>query len=362
MLSICISFQFPELMNYLYHHNQLSENITFPNLFTHDFDLMSDGEFESIIDSIPLSWDPKKQSQIIDVGENNFFPSTRDVYVIRHPRYTRIEKHKHNYFEIHFVVQGTAKFYFEEETRLLHEGDLCIIAPSSNHDIGIYDDTSSVYTICIRQSTFNATFFPLLTKQDLLSYFFQTILQREGCSNYLLFFTQNAFELKRYLRHLMIESNITDQYSNARLVEYVYLLFSSIARRYSGHVQFYNHPTSPDFSLVLQYIQHNYRTVTLSFLADFFHYSEPHLCTQIKQNTGYTFSELIRQLKLSQAVNYLINTNMRISEIAENVGYNSADHFSRVFRSIYHMSPQDYRKNNKNLSQNNSALIPYINT
>jgi AraC-like DNA-binding protein len=35
---------------------------------------------------------------------------------------------------------------------------------------------------------------------------------------------------------------------------------------------------------------------------------------------------------------------MKISEIAECVGYNSADHFSRIFRSEYQMSPQEYRK------------------
>lgn len=353
--------QFPEMMDYLYRHNQLSENILFPNLSNYDYDLMSDAEFEDIIDGIPLPWTPVKESSITDVKENDFFSSTRDVFVIRHPRYTRVEKHKHNYFEIDFVARGSAKFFFEEEEHTLHEGELCIIAPSSSHDFSLDNDDSIVYTISIRQSTFNATFFSLLTKQDLLSYFFRTILQEEGRSNYLLFFTKNTVELKRYLRHIMIESNTFDKYSNTCLINYVYLLFSFVLRQYSQSIQFYDYQMGSDFSLVLQYIQHNYQTVTLSFLAELFHYSEPHLCTQIKQNTGYTFSELIRQLKLSQAVNYLTNTKMRISEIAENVGYNSADHFSRVFRGVYHMSPQEYRKNYQAQSQGDNAFIPYKN-
>ena len=102
-----------------------------------------------------------------------------------------------------------------------------------------------------------------------------------------------------------------------------------------------------DFSLVLQYIQHNYQTLTLSSLAELFHYSEPHLCTLIKQNTGYTFTELIKRLRLADAIDYLLNTNLKVGEIAEQIGSNSADHFSRVFRATYKMSPQEYRKQNQ---------------
>ncbi len=122
------------------------------------------------------------------------------------------------------------------------------------------------------------------------------------------------------------------------------LLFSTLLRNYSETLQFYNYQMGSDFSLVLQYIQHNYQTLSLSSLAEFFHYSEPHLCTLIKQNTGYNFTELIKQLRMADAISYLTNTNLKIGEIAERVGYNSADHFSRVFRSSYQMSPQEYRK------------------
>ena len=111
-----------------------------------------------------------------------------------------------------------------------------------------------------------------------------------------------------------------------------------------------------DFSLVLQYIQHNYQTLTLSSLAKLFHYSEPHLCTLIKQNTGLTFTELIKKLRLADATSYLLNTSMKIGEIAEQIGYNSADHFSRVFRSAYKMSPLEYRRQHKDKEP---AFVPF---
>ena len=46
---------------------------------------------------------------------------------------------------------------------------------------------------------------------------------------------------------------------------------------------------------------------------------------------------------MSDAIDYLENTDLSISEIAKIIGYNSSDHFSRVFKSCYHISPQYYR-------------------
>ena len=338
--------QFPEMTAYLYQKGLLSEVAPTPSL-TGNFENMTDEDFDRIVDSLPLSLSLYGGAPLdVTVMENALIPNTRDVFVIRHPRYTRPYKHKHNYFEINFVSSGHGTFIFENETHILHEGELCIIAPGSAHDMLLEDD-STIFTICIRKSTFDTTFFSLMSRKDLLSYFFRMILQGENQSNYLMFFTQDNFALKKYMRYMMIESYKQDMYSNACCISYVNLMFSSLLRNYSQTIQFYNYEMGSDFSLVLQYIQHNYQTLTLSSLAELFHYSEPHLCTLIKQNTGYTFTELIKRLRLADAIDYLLNTNLKVGEIAEQIGYNSADHFSRVFRATYKMSPQEYRKQNQ---------------
>ena len=98
---------------------------------------------------------------------------------------------------------------------------------------------------------------------------------------------------------------------------------------------------------MLNYIRQHYRTLTLTNLAEHFHYSKPHLCTLIKQNTGVSFTDLVRRIRMTRATEYLLNSGRSVSEIAEEVGYHSADHFSRVFRTTYGMSPQEYRKQNE---------------
>ncbi len=340
-----LKLQFMEMISRMQQKGLLGErpiNVRIPETAME----MSDEEFDKLVDSIPISIDLQEPNNT-EVLEEKMIPDFYDVYAIRHPRFTRRYSHSHNYFELNFVIKGEAHFFFEEEEHVLHEGEVCIVAPSSKHDFLIDDDSSIVYTICIRKSTFDSTFTSLMSHQDLLSGFFRQILKDDNRSNYLMFFTGNNMECRIFLRKLLIESENRDEYSNNCNISLINLFFTNLLRNYSKTIAFYNYEIGTDFSLVLQYIQHNYQNITLSSLAEFFHYSEPHLCTLIKQNTGETFTELIKNLRMKDAIAYLLNTELKINEIAERIGYNSSDHFSRVFRQTYKCSPAEYRKNNK---------------
>ncbi len=347
--------QFPEMTNYLYRKNILTNTPPLEIPAGKTLGDMTDEMFDKVIDSLVLTLNPNAPFSA-SVNESDIIPESRDAFVFRHPRFTRTSMHSHNYFEIDFVASGSCTFYFENETRTMKTGELCIIAPFSKHDITIDDESSMIYCIMIRKSTFNTTFFSLMSQKNLLSYFFRTTLQGDSRSNYLLFYSEETDWLNRILRNSIFECNKWDTFSNDNCISWIHLFFSHLLRCYSETIQFYNYQMGTDFSLILQYIQHNYQNLTLSFLAEFFHYSEPHLSTLIKQNTGCSFTALVKQLRMSDAVSYLLNTHMKISEIAECVGYNSADHFSRVFRSAYKMSPQEYRKR-KQMQQ--EPLIPF---
>lgn len=346
--------QFPEMVNYLYKKGLLAQSPPEITSFSKIFGDMSDEDFNKVIDQLVLTVDPFPASSP-QVTENDIIPRSRDVFIIRHPRYTRPSPHRHNYFEINYVADGKCQFVFEKTCRTLGKGEFCIIAPTSEHDL-IIDDDSTVFCIMLRKSTFDMTFFSLLSRKDLLSYFFRTTLQNDSHANYLLFYAENTRWINQIIHNAMSESNQNDPYSNTCCISWINLLFSNLLRNYSKTLQFYDYQMGSDFSLVLQYIQHNYKNLTLSALAQLFHYSEPHLCTLIRQNTGHNFTGLVKRLRMSEAVDYLINTNLKISEIAEKVGYNSADHFSRVFRKTYHTSPMEYRRENASLDE---QFIPF---
>ncbi len=334
--------EFTDMLQKLYVQNKMLTEVK-PIDFNIDINSMSDDEFNSFVDSMYLKYFSTTETNLQKVNEDDLIPNKKDIFVIRHPQYAFNTIHEHNYFEINYVVRGEASFYFENEMHVLKEGEVCIIAPNSKHNFLVTSD-SLAFTICLRKSTFDTTFFSLMSRKDLLSYFFRTVLQNESHKNYLLFYTKNNDLLKQHVRHLMLESNKNDIYSNSCCISYANLFFTTLLRGYSDTVKFYNYKMDSDFSLLLKYIQHNYKTVTLDSLSEFFSYSKPYLSTIIKQNTGFNFTELVRRMRLADAIDYLTNSELKISEIAELVGYNSADHFSRTFKSIYDMSPNDYRR------------------
>lgn len=138
------------------------------------------GDFSKIVDSIVIPVTPSKGLKK-RVDENDVIPLLRDVFIIRHSRYTRPYLHRHNYVELDYVVDGSCTLYFEEEKgKKLRAGELCIVAPYSNHDIEITDE-STIYCIMLRRSTFEPqiSFFPVTT---FLEWSVQDCSDKE-CSN-----------------------------------------------------------------------------------------------------------------------------------------------------------------------------------
>ena len=95
---------------------------------------------------------------------------------------------------------------------------------------------------------------------------------------------------------------------------------------------------------ILNYLNHHYQTATLSDTAAHFGYSTSHFSTLIKEGTGQTFLQIIRNIKLNQACRALRESSLSNNAICELVGYDSPEHFMRTFKKTYGMTPGEYRK------------------
>lgn len=101
---------------------------------------------------------------------------------------------------------------------------------------------------------------------------------------------------------------------------------------------------------MLNYIQANYRSVTLESMAQEFHLSTPYLSKFIKDKSGKTFGEFVTEIKLKAAKTLLKNSNMTVESIAERVGYPNVEHFSRTFKKSFEMTPVQYRNSKQQKS------------
>ena len=96
----------------------------------------------------------------------------------------------------------------------------------------------------------------------------------------------------------------------------------------------------------LEYMREHYADkLTLVDLAEKVYVSQWHLSKLLNRVTGKNFSELLNEIRLEKAKELLRDQSLRISDIAEQLGYTDLAHFSRVFKKIVGVSAGEYRNN-----------------
>jgi AraC-like DNA-binding protein len=83
--------------------------------------------------------------------------------------------------------------------------------------------------------------------------------------------------------------------------------------------------------------------VSLTHVADLLGMSATHLSEKFKEVTGMNFVEYVAQARFEKATTLLRNFDLRISEIAFAVGFQSLSQFNRVFKKLAGKSPTEYR-------------------
>jgi AraC-like DNA-binding protein len=93
-----------------------------------------------------------------------------------------------------------------------------------------------------------------------------------------------------------------------------------------------------------QYIQeHQADELSLGQVAAAVHTSTFYFCKLFKKATGINFTEFVSRTRIEKARNLLLNPNLRVSEIAYEIGFQSLTHFNRIFKKITGQSPTKFR-------------------
>ncbi|MEI7025049.1 helix-turn-helix transcriptional regulator [Paenibacillus sp. y28] len=92
-------------------------------------------------------------------------------------------------------------------------------------------------------------------------------------------------------------------------------------------------------------IHENYHTeLTLEACAASLNFNPDYLRQVFRKQTGETFSDYLARYRLKMAKQMLRETDMKITEIAQRLGYNNAQNFIRYFRKMEGITPGQYRE------------------
>lgn len=268
-----------------------------------------------------------------------------NIFVTHHFRYDVHRYHCHNYFQICCCLNGSCSITLEGGELRLNAGDLLILSPGTHHCLKVFCDDCNVLKLYIRRSTFDKAFFSILEEDNLLSDFFKSSLYGGSPESYILFSTQNDNELRlielKLYREFINHGSYFKTVCDALLIELLCRLMS----RHMKTAQLVSDSSSRTATVVgmIHLIRESYKTLTLDEAASNAGYSRSQYCHILKSHTGRTFTQLLTEARIEAASRLLLTTELTITEIGLRVGFNSNEHFHRIFKSIKGCSPKDFR-------------------
>ena len=280
--------------------------------------------------------------------KDEYFYSESDVGMViqKHNCYSPAFEHFHTYFEAFYVYEGICEHEINNEKKILKMGDFCIIPPGVSHKISVMNQSIVIVMILSSQVIENTFKNPTYYKDNLLSEFFLKNIRYSSDDDFLMFHTGNDQELKDIIIQMMLESTNKYQEYDAILSAYFSLFFGKLLRYYEDTIDSpanRNRKSAAAFEITA-YIQEHHTDVTLSKLAERYHYTPEYTSRFIKEATGRTFSDILIDSRMKHAISLLKSTSLPISEVAYLVGYENTENFIRTFRKRYDKTPTAYRK------------------
>ena len=86
------------------------------------------------------------------------------------------------------------------------------------------------------------------------------------------------------------------------------------------------------------------RPITLAVVSNEVSLNYAYFSNAFRKHTGKTFSEYLRDIRLDAAKKLLRQPDIRISEVAERVGYDSYKSFYRAFKDSAGVTPAEYQQ------------------
>ncbi len=252
-------------------------------------------------------------------------------------------RHYHHHYEIYYQLSGERYYFIKDRSYYIKKGDLVIINMFDLHKTS-YAGTNDYERILIN---FKAEYIDdyLAASKDI------DVLQtfKKSSNVYRLSLQEQTF-VERLLNKMMEEKEHTSPGSHTYLRLNLMELLIFISRQsFKPQKQYLEFPSTmhKKISLVTRYINANFSNkLTLNQLALDFQVSPFYLSRTFKEVTGFSFIEYLNITRVKEAQRLLIDTRLSITDISQEVGFESPTHFGRVFKSITQNSPLKFRKTN----------------
>ncbi len=281
------------------------------------------------------------------LSEEEWFNANEQVSVFRHGRWTPAFLHRLQFIKIIYVMSGSCRVFDRSgELASMTAGNVCIVLPDIEHALFCGGENDIIVNILMRRSTFETAFFSLLAEQGTVSAFFWEMLYKADSSRMLMVKGKKNGQIQNLVLELYAEANFEERRSRLIINSWICLLLGQLQRVYAEDIIRLDERSEKSGRIleILKYIAENLRYATLVSTSKHFCMSEGYMSRYIARETGLTFKQLLRKLRLERAARLLENSGCTAEEAADAVGYTNISRFYRNFKEFYGQTPGQYKK------------------
>jgi AraC-like DNA-binding protein len=252
---------------------------------------------------------------------------------------------KNNFFELIYVVDGTGIQIINHNKFQYRKGNLFLVTPQDVHSFEISTLTKFFFLrfneYYVKANSQNRESETVLR----MEYILQNASHRPGC------ILKNKID--KPLIASLIESIINEQsnqqiYHQKIIEQIVNAIITVVARNIALKLPKNIKETTGEMVLeILHYIQQNIydpKQLKANVISEHFNISLHYLGKYFKKQTGETLQEYISNYKLRLIEARLLNSDMRINEIADELHFSDESHLNKVFRKHKGINPSEFRK------------------
>ena len=247
------------------------------------------------------------------------------------------KSHNHTFFELMLITQGKMRQVINGEERILSENDICLLRPETVHQLFPYEDSPVVfYNFEVRIP------------------YFQTLCETLGFHSVEDIFTKpiaytrcSAAEQMEYIKIITIPTTRTNlMRSDVKETSLKIIAARMLMRFILEPAPLLLHKKEDNaISMMLALLDdENNFSLTIKELCEKTFYTQEHI-TRLFQRAGLNSpNRLHLQKKLHHAANLLLNSDLKIIDIAEQCGIETVSYLTKTFKKEYGLSPSTYRK------------------
>ena len=254
----------------------------------------------------------------------------------------QIPVHWHDEFEIIYVRSGFLTVSISGESYIGKTGEAFVVSPGNLHLMGSQSGTVDYYTFL----------FPLkyisFRTDDMLD---EKLLEPLNSGHLMICPRVNdtAKELCEQLIKIYEAKNDESESKITTQVRTKIILLQFILEMWKKGFVIENDTSGRNTieKEMVSYIQQNFTgKISLREFGEQFHLSEKYISRYFKEHFHITLSQYVTYLRLEHAKQLLQDTDIPVTDVAIQSGYQNVSYFIRSFQKAYAVSPLKYRKNN----------------